>query len=372
MSTNTFSRIERDQKSQTTMNAGIIGLGFIGEVHARAIRANGHQLRSVSAATIEIAQAGAGKVGAEYAVTTEEMMRDPEIDVIHICTPNIFHAELATMALENGKHVICEKPLAISVDDAVKLTELAAAKNLVATVPFIYRYYPTVREARARLLNTESIPNLLHGYYLQDWLASDEVENWRINPKLGGPSRAFGDIGVHWVDLIEFVTGQRIVRLSAQLMRVFESRSDAPSVGTEDGGTIIFETNTGAQGSLVLSQVSAGRKNKLWFSIEGNGYSYVFDQENPDSLWQGGVGVNSTFMRGSAGESAAAARFSILPAGHPQGYQDCFNAFIADTYSAITLGESDGLPRFADGLRAARLTAAVLESSKSRQWVEVK
>ena len=370
MSTNTFSRTEREQTRVATLNAGIIGLGFIGEVHARAIRANGHNLRAVSAANIDIARDGAQKVGAEFAVTTEAMMSDPEIDVIHICTPNIFHAELATLALQNGKHVICEKPLAISVADAQRLTELAHEKKLVATVPFIYRYYPTVRDARARLAASDFAPHLLHGYYLQDWLASDEVENWRIDPKLGGPSRAFGDIGVHWVDLIEFVTGQRITRLNAQLMRVFESRSDAPSVGTEDGATIIFETNTGAQGSLVLSQVSAGRKNKLWFSVEGHGYSYVFDQENPDSLWQGGVDVNSTFMRGSASEGAS--RFSILPAGHPQGYQDCFNAFIADTYSAISSGEIDGLPRFADGLRAARLTAAVLESAKTQQWVEVR
>ena len=372
MSTNTFSRTEVEQTKVGTLRAGIIGMGFIGEVHARAIRANGHNLRSVSAVNIDIARVGAQKVGADYAVTTEEMMSDPDIDVIHICTPNIFHAELATLALQNGKHVICEKPLAISVTDAKNLTELAREKNLVATVPFIYRYYPTVLETRARLRSSKSAPHLMHGYYLQDWLASDEIENWRINPALGGPSRAFGDIGVHWVDLIEFVTGQRIVRLNAQLLKVFESRSDAPAVDTEDGGTIIFQTNTGAQGSLVLSQVSAGRKNKLWFSVEGNGYSYVFDQENPDSLWEGGVNVNSTFMRGSAGESASAGRFSILPAGHPQGYQDCFNAFVADTYSAICAGESEGLPRFADGLRAAQLTAAVLESAQEQRWVEVK
>ena len=371
MSTHTFSRTAQEQTSVSTLNAGIIGLGFIGEVHARAIRANGHHLRAVAAANIDLARDGAFKVGAELALTSEEMVNDPEIDVIHICTPNIFHAELAALALENGKHVICEKPLAISVADAKRLTDTAEAKNLVATVPFIYRYYPSVLEARARLAGSTATPNLLHGYYLQDWLASDEVENWRINPALGGPSRAFGDIGVHWVDLVEFVTGQRIVRLNAQLMRVYASRSDTPSVDTEDGGTIIFETNTGAQGSLVLSQVSAGRKNKLWFSVEGNGYSYVFDQENPDSLWLGGVDINSTIMRGSSGESAAAGRFSILPAGHPQGYQDCFNAFIADTYSAISSGESDALPRFADGLRAARLTAAVLESAQTQRWVDI-
>jgi predicted dehydrogenase len=372
MSTNTFSRIERESTKLSTKNAGIIGLGFIGEVHARAIRASGHNIRAISATSIEVAREGANKVGADFALTTEEMFSDSEIDVIHICTPNIFHAELATLALESGKHVICEKPLAISSADAIRLTELANKNNLVATVPFIYRYYPTVLETRARLLDSQSPPNLIHGYYLQDWLASKDVENWRVNPDLGGPSRVFGDIGVHWVDLIEFVTGQRIIRLNAQLLRVFGSRLDAASTVTEDGGTIIFETNTGAQGSLVLSQVSAGRKNKLWFSIEGNGYSYVFDQENPDSLWEGGINVNSTYMRGAGDQSTLASRFSVLPAGHPQGYQDCFNAFVADTYNAIIFEQSDGLPRFSDGLRAAQLTNAVLESARTQLWVEVK
>jgi predicted dehydrogenase len=372
MSTNTFARVNSERTRTKTLNAGIVGMGFIGEVHARAIRANGHHLRSVSAASLAVAQDGAYKVGAELAVTTEDMINDPLIDVIHICTPNIFHAEIAELALRKGKHVICEKPLAISVSDAIRLTELAAEKKLVATVPFIYRYYPAVNEARSRIAAVSGMPNLIHGFYLQDWLASEEVENWRINPELGGPSRAFGDIGVHWVDLVEYVTGQRITRLNAQLMRVFASRSDAPKVNTEDGGTIIFETDKGAQGSLVLSQVSAGRKNKLWFSVEGNGYSYVFDQENPDALWLGGVNMNSTIMRGSPHESSAAAKFTLLPAGHPQGYQDCFNSFVLDTYRAIESQESETLPKFADGLRAAKLTAAVLESAQSQRWVEVK
>ncbi len=347
-------------------------MGFIGEVHARAIRANGHNLLSVSAANLELANSAREKVGATQAVTTQDMLSDPNIDVIHICTPNIFHAEIAELALMNGKHVICEKPLAVSIEDATQLNDLAIKSGLVATVPFIYRYYPSVLEARSRILRSNTTPNLMHGFYLQDWLASSEVENWRIDPALGGPSRAFGDIGVHWVDLVEFVTGQRITRINVQLMRVFEARSDTPSVNTEDGGTIIFETNVGAQGSLVLSQVSAGRKNKLWFSIEGNGYSYVFDQENPDSLWLGEVESNSTIMRGSSGTSSLAAQFSNLPAGHPQGYQDCFNSFVADTYSATLSGGSEALPKFADGLRAAKLTTAVLESSKTQSWVEVK
>jgi len=357
--------------SKNILNAGIIGLGFIGEVHARAIRANGHNVHSISGLTIEDAESSKDKFGAFYAKEVNELISDPEIDVIHICTPNIFHAEYAERAIKNGKHVICEKPLATSVSQAKQLNELAMQHGVVATVPFIYRYYPAVRDMRDRIAKSKSIPFLFHGYYLQDWLASESIENWRIDPRLGGPSRAFGDIGVHWCDLVEFVTGDRVVRINAQLMKVYPRQLQGDAEHTEDGGTIIFETASGAQGSLVLSQVSAGRKNKLWLSLEGDGFSYVFDQENPDSLWQGGIESNQTFMRGQSLDSSDTNRFSFLPAGHPQGYQDCFNAFINDSYRAISGGVSDGLPQFADGLRAATLTEAVLKSAATREWVSI-
>jgi predicted dehydrogenase len=305
-------------------------------------------------------------------MTTEALMADPTIDVVHICTPNVFHAELAEMAIRSGKHVICEKPLAISQSEALHLTNLAREAGVVATVPFIYRFYPSIREARAQLQASGVSPKLIHGYYLQDWLASVGADNWRINPAIGGPSRAFGDIGVHWCDLIEFVTGHKIVRVNAQLLRIFETRGKNTAVSTEDGGTILFQTDKGAQGSLVLNQASAGRKNKLWFSIEGPEYSFVFDQENPDALWRGGVDVNETYMRATQGESAAANRYSFLPAGHPQGYQDCFNAFVADTYEAIDGHDLEGLPRFVDGFRASQLTEAVLQSAASQGWVDIK
>lgn len=371
MSTSTFTFAAEASVPKETLNAGIIGLGFIGEVHARAIRATGHNVHSIAGAFLNEAEQSRERIGAQYARQVEDLISDPEIDVIHICTPNLFHADYAELAIKNGKHVICEKPLATTSSQARLLHELALEHGVIATVPFIYRYYPNVREARARIANSTSKPFLLHGYYLQDWLASDSVENWRIDPKLGGPSRAFGDIGVHWCDIVEFVTGDRIVRVNAQLLKVYSRRGNDNSVDTEDGGTIIFETDSGAQGSLVLSQVSAGRKNKLWFSLEGHGYSYVFDQENPDSLWQGGRESNQVFMRGHDLQSVAANRFSVLPAGHPQGYQDCFNAFIDDSYRAISEGASDGLPLFIDGLRAAMLTEAVLKSAASREWVDI-
>jgi len=370
--TTTFSREEVVTTSQVVINAGVIGFGFIGEVHVRAIRAAGGVVTAIAAKTLDESIAAAKKMGIAKAVTIEEMLKDQDIDVIHICTPNVFHAELAEMVIKSGKHVICEKPLATSASEAQHLSDLAAGKKVVATVPFVYRYHPSVREAKSRISNLKESLNLFHGYYLQDWLSREKTVNWRLDSAIGGPSRAFGDIGVHWCDLLEFVTGHRITHLNAQLMKVFQQRGEKVEIDTEDGVTMIFRTDKGAQGSLVLSQVSAGRKNKLWFSFESPTETFVFDQESPESLWIGGLASNQILMRGVAEESSEAKVYSILPAGHPQGYQDCFNSFVGDTYKNIAGVSIDGVPNFADGLRAAKLTEAVLNSAKTGNWVEVK
>jgi len=374
MKTNSFDlpKLSNRGASHVTLNAGLIGFGFIGEVHARAIRAANANIKSIAAQTIEEAQLAASKFADTKGVTIDEMINDPAIDVIHICTPNIFHAEVAERAINAGKHVICEKPLGVSVQEAESLTRIAREKNVIATIPFIYRYYPSVREARDRILKLKEPLSLLHGHYLQDWLSRETTVNWRIDPNLGGPSRAFGDIGVHWCDLLEYVTGHRITRLNAQLMKIFNSRGDHSDVKTEDGVTLIFQTDKGAQGSLVISQVSAGRKNKLWFSFDSPTESFEFNQESPDFLWVGGLESSQIVMRGVVEQSNGANAVSFLPAGHPQGYQDCFNQMVRDTYGAITGAKPQGLPTFADGLRAAKLTEAVLLSAQLEEWVEIK
>lgn len=369
--TTTFSRSEIDITPQLVLNAGVIGFGFIGEVHVRAIRAAGGVVTAIAAKTLEEAQSAARKMGVGKALTIEQMLNDEDIDVIHICTPNVFHAELAEKALRAGKHVICEKPLAISVADATRLSELAIQNRSIATVPFVYRYHPSVREAKSRIATIQDALVLFHGYYLQDWLSRESTFNWRLDSVIGGPSRAFGDIGVHWCDLLEFVTGHRITHINAQLMKVFSSRGSKTNIDTEDGATMIFKTDKGAQGSLVLSQVSAGRKNKLWFSFESPTESFVFDQEAPESLWVGGLATNQIVMRGVTEESEAAREYSFLPAGHPQGYQDCFNSFVSDTYRSIGGAHIVGVPTFADGLRSAKLTEAFLKSAETGEWVEV-
>jgi predicted dehydrogenase len=370
-----------------SFRSAIAGAGFIGAVHAAAVRAAGGTVAGVLASSPERSAAAAARLGAARGYATqEELLVDTGVDVVHVCTPNHLHAELAEAALAAGLHVVCEKPLATTADAAARLVE--AAGDRVNAVPFAYRYYPTVREARHRVTSGQSgAVHLIHGTYLQDWLLSPEDDNWRVDADLGGASRAFADIGSHWCDLAEFVTGHRVARLSARTMtaipdrvqdsdRAAFSRGDGAgpvrAVTTEDAVVLQFETDGGALGSAVISQISAGRKNRLWLEVDCANEALAFAQEDPETLWIGGRERSTLVRKDAAVMSPDAARLATLPAGHPQGYQDCFNLFVADVYRAIADGTPpDGLPVFADGLRAATLTQAVLASAQDERWVDV-
>jgi predicted dehydrogenase len=354
----------------------IVGTGFAGTVHARAVRAAGGVIAAVAGSSADSGLAAVERLGAErYVARAADLVTANDIDVVHICTPNHSHADLAERALAAGKHVICEKPLAMDTGSAQRLAELAVSAGTVTAIPFVYRFYPMVRDARARVRRGDTGPlHLLHGSYLQDWLSSTEDNDWRVDPRLGGVSRAFADIGVHWCDLIEFISGHRISRLSSRLLTAHSRRrhnGQMAAVGTEDAATVQFETDQGALGSVVISQVSPGHKNRLWFSLDGTDASLSFDQQAPESLWVGSREQNISVIRGAAAQGTDADTYSLLPAGHPQGYQDSFTAFVSDVYSAVNGKKPDGLPTFADGLRAAVLTGSVLQSAESQSWVEV-
>ncbi len=308
--------------------------------------------------------------------------------MVHICTPNHLHRPLAEAALAAGKHVVCEKPLGLDAAEAEALVGAADESGRETGVPFVYRFYPTVREARERVARGElGTITLLHGTYLQDWLLRPQDHNWRVDEATGGASRAFADIGSHWCDLAEFVSGHRITSLSARTLtavrervsgaakRAFaggDSTGESRAVGTEDVALVQFQTDAGALGSVVISQVSAGRKNRLWLELDGSESALAFDQEQPEQLWAGRREAESIVRRDPESLSPAAGRYATLPGGHPQGYADCFDAFVADFYETIRTGRRPaGLPVFADGLRAVRLTEAVLRSAASGEWVEV-
>src|SRR4051794_28315661 len=350
------------------VRVAIAGTGFIGAVHARSARLAGASLVGVAASTPESARRAAAALGAERAFeSSDELVAADDVDVVHICTPNHLHVPLAEAALAAGKHVILEKPIAMDAESAQTLTDAAADSGRVAAVPFVYRYYPTVREARERVRAGATGPvRLIHGGYLQDWLLKSTDDNWRVDEQLGGASRAFADIGSHWCDLAEFVSGHRIARVNAK------SYLSVPERVTEDAVILQFETDRGAVGSAVISQISAGRKNMLALEIDGANEALAFNQEQPEELWVGRR-EHTTLIKRDPGElSAPAARLATLPPGHPQGYNDCFGAFVADAYAAVQTGEApDGLPVFRDGLRAARITAAVLSSARTESWVDV-
>lgn len=350
--------------------AGIIGAGFMARVHAHALRSTGTQLAAISASTPERSATAGIAFAADAAVTAESLIARTDVDVVHICTPNASHAALAAAALAHGHHVVCEKPLAITAADAHDLVETAAASGRVAAVPFVYRYHPMVREARARIAAGELGALLsIDGAYLQDWMLAQGDDNWRAADD-GGPSRAFADIGSHLCDLIEFVAGDRITGLIARTRRVFDERGGIP-VDNEDIVAILAEMSSGALVTLLISQMAPGRKNALTFEIHGGRKSVRFEQENPEQLWLGARDASTLVARDPETNAPDAARIQTLPAGHPLGYQDAFNAFMRDVYAAVRGEQPDGMPTFADGLRAAVLTEAVLESARNGSWVEV-
>lgn len=340
-------------------------------VHSRAARAAGATIAVIASSSPESARAAALEFGVQSIARDATELFSGDADVVHICTPNATHATLAFQALNAGKHVICEKPLATNLADAQTLTKVAKERGVVAAVPFVYRYHPMVREARARVAAGE-IGALLtvDCGYLQDWMLLPDDEDWRATSAEGGPSRAFADIGSHLCDLLEFVAGERIVRLTARTRRVYAERG-AQKVSNEDAVTVLVEMSSGAIGTLLISQMAAGRKNSLTLELHGASASIRFDQERPEELWVGHREGNQQLLRDPTNAHPGVARFSRVPVGHAQGYQDAFNAFVADVYDAINGGTPEGMPTFADGVRAAHLTDAVLLAAEEERWIDV-
>ncbi|WP_414487663.1 Gfo/Idh/MocA family protein [Stenotrophomonas maltophilia] len=370
------------------LGIAIVGTGMIGAVHRRAALLAGAEVRGVAASSPQRAQEVAQAWNVAHAYRDiEEVVSDPQVQVVHVCTPNHLHRAMAQAALEAGKHVICEKPLATTLEDAQALAALAARTGLVATVPFVYRYHPVVREARARIAQGELGPlHLIHGSYLQDWLLDPASNNWRVDPSLGGTSRVFADIGSHWCDLVEWVSGERFAEVSAAFATVIAERGavtgqsfttpaaggTTQAVSSEDVATAMLRTSAGTLASLTVSQVSAGRHNRLWFEIDGARASVAFNQEDAERLWIGRPDQREdSFVRGPGAGSAEQRRLSVLPAGHAQGYGNCFEAFVADTYRAIAGEQPEGLPTFDDGLRSARIVTRVIASARSRAWMAI-
>lgn len=347
---------------------GIIGGGFMARTHTAAARAAGAEVVSVISSSPESTEQAAQQLAVSAASSVEQLI--DSVDVVHICSPNGWHAEHVQQVIAAGRHVVCEKPLALSGEQSANLVEQAERAAVVATVPFVYRFHPMARNARS-LAQHGDLGRLLtvRGAYLQDWMHHPESQNWRVDPQAGGPSRAFADIGSHITDLLEFISGERIVRLSAQTSIAYPQRG-GQDVTTEDAAVLNVQMSSGAIGSLMVSQVNAGRKNALTLELAGSMSNVYFDQEHPDELWVGGPGETRILSREITELSADAHRLSLVPAGHPMGYMDAFSSFARDTYARINGESPPGLPTFADGARANQLIDAVLLSAQTGQWVD--
>ena len=354
------------------LHVAIIGGGFMGRVHAQAARSAGAHIVGISSSSLASAERAAAAYGIGKAfATAEELIADPSVQVVHICTPNATHADLAHKAIAAGKHVICEKPLAVSSAESESLVNAVTAANLVGAVPFVYRFHPMVREARARVANGETGRIIsVRGSYLQDWLLEAGDDNWRVSSSEGGASRAFADIGSHLVDLMEFVLGDRIASLNA-LTNIAHASRAGHSVDTEDEAVLIFKSVNGVVGTLMVSQVAAGRKNRLQLDVAGTNQSIEFNQETPESIWLGRRSGSITLPRDESLNGPEANRLSTVPSGHPMGYVDAFAGFVRDVYSAVRGESIDGLPLFADGHRSSKVIEAVLQSASTGQWVNL-
>jgi len=366
----------------------------MGRVHLEAVRrVEFVEVAAVAGRNLDAAQRlGAGfsvpKIAADY----RDVLRDPAIDAVHICTPNAQHFSMAKAALEAGKHVLCEKPLATTVEEAEELVTLAAKRGLRNCVCHNLRDYPMVQQIR-RMREAGDLGEILavQGTYFQDWLLYDTDWNWRVDAKSGGPSRCMADIGSHWFDMAEHVTGLRVSSLCADLqtfhatrkqpkhaIETFANKVPGPedyvetAVDTEDFGAVIFRMGDNARGSVTASQVSAGRKNRLSIEISGTRCSVAWNQERPDELWVGNRDTaNQVLLKDPSLLKPEARSYADLPGGHSEGYDDTFKQLFRRFYASIRGEHAAEYPQFVDGLRQLNILDAVLQSHRSRSWVDV-
>jgi predicted dehydrogenase len=376
------------------IGAAVIGTGFIGTVHVEALRKIGVQVRGVLGSTPErgAARADALGVGRAYA-SLDEILADPSVDVVHVTSPNHLHVPQASAILSAGKHVVCEKPLAMTAAESAALVAQADASGLVNAVNFNIRFYPLHQHVREIVAAGDlGDVRFVTGHYFQDWLLHDTDWNWRLEPDKGGALRAVGDIGSHWLDLMAFITGEPIVSVMADLATFVVTRQEptgpvetfstersadvvARTMGTEDAATILLRFGNGARGSVAVSQISPGRKNSLQWEIDGSEAAAAWDSETPDHLWIGHRDrPNELLLRNPALMGAAGRAAAALPGGHVEGFGDTFAALFRAIYADIDAGRPNPDPSyatFAAGHDEMLVNDAIAESARVGQWVDV-
>ena len=381
------------------IKVGVIGTGFIGPAHIEALRrVGGIEINAIASNEKEKAD----KIAEDFNIAKsysswEELINDKEIEVVHNCTPNNLHFEINKAAILAGKHIVSEKPLTISSSESEELLKLVKEKKVVNAINFNYRFYPLIQHAK-RLFEKNEMGNvyLVHGNYLQDWLFYRTDYNWRLESNISGKSRAIADIGSHWCDLIQFITGLKIKKVFANLSTIHQKRkrpkgsvetfrskeesfneTEEIVIDTEDAGSVLLQFDNGAQGVFMVSQVSAGRKNHLWFEIDASKKSVAWNQEEPNKMWIGyREKSNEILIKDPSLLDDEAKRYAHYPGGHPEGYPDGPKNLFINVYDFIRSGkdpinDEKDFPTFEDGHWENKIVEAVLESNKKQKWVDV-
>jgi predicted dehydrogenase len=376
------------------MAAAVIGTGFIGPVHIEALRRLGVRVAGVLGSSPEKSHRAAEGLGVPRAYAGyDDVLADAEVQVVHITTPNRQHYAQAAAALRAGKHVLCEKPLAMNAQESAALVALARETGRVAGVNYNIRYYPLCLEARdmVRRGDVGDVYSVC-GSYAQDWLFHPTDYNWRVLAEEGGRLRAVADIGTHWLDLIYHITGAEVEAVCADLSTVHPVRqrptgevetfsgkvqevdaTEAVEIRTEDYGCVLLRFRGGARGMVWVSQVTAGRKNCLRFELAGSRQALAWCSEAPNEMWVGHRDrPNESLFRDPGLISAAARAFTDYPGGHNEGFPDtfkqCFRAFY-DYIAAGNYAAAPTYPTFADGHREIVLCEAILQSYEQGGWV---
>ena len=377
------------------VRAGVIGVGFIGVAHVEALRRLGVDVVGVVGSSPDRARAKAELANLPTVYdSVEALVSDPDIDVVHVASPNHVHAEQVRAILDAGKHVVCEKPLALTSHDTAELLTRAEASGLVHAVCFNIRFYPNCHQAMSMVASGEiGEPRFVTGSYLQDWLLLPTDWNWRLVPDEAGQLRAVADIGSHWLDLAQFITGRRITDVMADLHTFVETRThpEGPvetfatetgsddlieeAMSSDDAASIMLRFDDGARGLVAVSQVSAGRKNSVSIEVDGASSALSWFSENPDHLWVGHRGrPNEILQRDPSLASAEAGRIIGYPGGHVEGYPDTFRALFGEVYADVARGgpsPNPTYPTFADGHDILLVTEAVARSSQDKAWTSV-
>jgi len=378
----------------TRFKSGVIGVGFIGAAHIEQLRRLGNiEVVALADEAGPQEKADALHVPRGYECY-KELIDNQQLDCVHICTPNNSHFEIAMYAMQHGINVVCEKPMTTTVEEAERLLAVAQEKKLIHAMNFNCRFYPMAYQMREMVKNCELGDIFtIHGGYLQDWLFYDTDYNWRLDPEASGESRAFADIGSHWLDLVEFITGLKVTEVLADFETFHKTHKkpkkaadtfsgmaphpgdyDEVPINTEDYATVLFHLDNGAHACCNISQIFAGRKNQMIVAITGSKSSLHWDSEHSNELWIGRRDcANSQLVKDPSILAPGTAKITGYPGGHVEGFPDTFKQNFKQIYADIEAGRSEN-PDYADftsGLREMVLLNRILQSARERRWITV-